>query len=122
MLAVKSRDAFGNDVPQESFGAETVMFEDVVRRTFVAFRIKNRTGEIDLQEVDLAVFIHPEIEAGITFTLETNEDIACSAPQFFAERGISNRHVRFRRVCFDLEVVCFEAFTIRKDELERSER
>ena len=100
---------------QEARGAERIEFQDVVGGAFVARLVKDRAGEIDIEEEDLSGSVHAEIEAGVAFAFEADEDLGGGPPEALVQCGIGHWDVALGVVLRDLQFVGLEAGARREE-------
>ena len=74
MYALMPRNAFSNHMAEKTRLPNTIILQDIIGRTFITVAVKNRAGKIDLEKMQFAFFIHLEIEAGITYAIESFKD------------------------------------------------
>ena len=111
-------DAVRHDVAQEARGAKRIEFQNVVGGAFVARLVKDGAGEVDVEEEKLTGGVDAEIQAGVAFAFEADEDLGGGAAERRVERGVGHRDIALGVVLGDFEVVGFEANAGGEKELD----
>src|ERR1041385_8020435 len=65
LLRRMTGNTFRNDLVKETGFACSIILQYIVCRSFVAVFIECRAGEVDLQEVNLVVFVDTEVHATV---------------------------------------------------------
>src|SRR5437868_3425749 len=94
-------DSLTDDVPEEPARPCRVELDDVIGRALVSFRIKNRTGKVDVEKEDLTGVVGAEIEPRVSFAFESCKEISCRAPQTVLKFRIVHRDIALRMMLLD---------------------